>query len=44
MKYKIFLRSRRIKSIKREVEKIYKKSIGNNRSVEKKKLSFKTRG
>jgi len=44
MKYKTFTRSRTIKSIKREVERIYKKTIKDDRKVRKKKLLFKKKG
>ena len=44
MKYKTFTRSRKIKSIKREVRKIYRKTIGDNGGIRKKKLLFKAEG
>jgi len=44
MKYKTFSRSRRIKDIKREVERIYRKITGDCRGVRKKKLLFRAGG
>ncbi len=41
MKYKTFLKSRKIKDIKREVEKTYKKITENSREVVKEKLLFR---
>ncbi len=44
MKYKTFSRSRRIKSIEREVGRTYKKIIGNSEGVGKEKLLFRVEG
>ena len=41
MKYKFFSKSKRIKDIKKEAERTYKKIIENSREVGKKKLLFK---
>jgi len=43
MKYKTFTRSKRTKSIKREVGRIYRKIIGDSRGVRKKKLLFRAK-
>ena len=44
MKYKTFTKSRKIKDIKKEVERIYKKIIRDCQKVEKEELSFKIEG
>ena len=44
MKYKTFLRSRKIKDIKKEVERIYRKITKDNGEVRKKKLLFRIGG
>ncbi len=44
MKYKTFTKSRKIKDIKKEVERIYKKITRNCWKVKKKKLLFKIEG
>jgi len=41
MKYKTFSRSRKIKSIKRKVERTYRKTIRNCKRVGKEKLLFR---
>ncbi len=43
MKYKTFSRSKRIKDIKREVRRIYKKTISDYRGIKKKKLLFRVK-
>ncbi len=43
MQYKTFSKSRRIKDIKRKVERTYKKITENSEGVEKKKLLFEKR-
>ncbi len=42
MKYKTFARSERIKNVKREVERTYKKVIRDCQKVEEEELLFKT--
>ncbi len=43
MKYKTFIRNKKIKSVKKEIKKIFKKIIKNYQRVEKEKLLFKKR-
>ncbi len=44
MEYKTLTRSRRIKGFKREVRRIYKKTIKNSGEVRKEKLLFRVGG
>ena len=41
MKYKILIRSKKIKGFKKEVGKTYRKIIENSKKVEKEKLLFR---
>ena len=44
MKYKTFLRSKRIKDIEREVRRTYRKITGDCEEIEKKELLFRAGG